>query len=81
MLNVIHSSKIIFYYKGQAEAYLEPSRTSVMEPFCENSYQFKTFKYFRKEALTYLFEWVLNKIVADNCRKSERLDTSGKNVL
>ena len=47
---------------------------------------------FRKGALTYLFEWVLNKILAGNCRKSEQLkknnrvihftlDTSGKKFL
>ena len=37
LLLVIHSSKNSIRYGGQAEAYLEPSRTSTMELPCENS--------------------------------------------
>ena len=65
MLNVIHSSKISIHYGGQTEVYLELSWTSMMEPF-------------RKGALTYLFEWVLNKILAGICRKSERLKKNNR---
>ena len=37
-------------FRIQAEAYLEPSRTSTMELFCENSERFKAVNYIRKKA-------------------------------
>ena len=43
-----------------SEAYLEPSRTSTTELLCENSYGLKSVNYFRKKALSQIFDWVLN---------------------
>ena len=39
----------------KAEVYLEPNRESMIECFCEN-----TVNYFRKNAPTQMFDWVLN---------------------
>ena len=39
---------------------LEPSRTSTMKPFCENSLRLKTENYFRKKALSWMFDCILN---------------------
>ena len=43
-----------------AEKYLEPSRTSMMERFCNNSQQLKDVNYFRKNSPSYLFDQVIN---------------------
>ena len=43
-----------------SETYLEPSRTSTMELFCEASERLKAVNYFRKKAPEYVFGWVLN---------------------
>ena len=42
------------------EAYLEPSRTSTMEFFCENSWRLKPVNYFRKRGQSYVLHLVLN---------------------
>ena len=39
-----------------SEGYLEPCQTYAMECFCENSQRL----YFRKIALSQMFDWVLN---------------------
>ena len=41
------------------EAYLEPSRTSTMEFFCENSWRLKPVNYFRKRGQSYVLHLVL----------------------
>ena len=41
------------------EKYLQPSLTSTMELFCENSYRF-----FRKKATSKMFDWVPNTLFA-----------------
>ena len=50
------SSKNIKCIVMFTEAYLEPSHTSRMEPFCKDS----GFNYFHKSAPSELFDWVLN---------------------
>ena len=42
------------------EVYLEPSRTSMMEIFCENNYRLNVVNYFRKKVLSWMFDWVLH---------------------
>ena len=37
------TSLLVVVHRRQVEAYLEPSRTSTMEPFCENSIQFSRY--------------------------------------
>ena len=41
-------------------AYLELSRTSTMELFCENSERPLAINYFRKKAPSQMFDWTLN---------------------
>ena len=54
----------IFYcYFWTAEAYLEPSPTSMMELFCQNSHGL----FFRKKAPSRIFDWVLNTPVDSVC--------------
>ena len=43
-----------------AEAYLETSRISKMEFFCEDGSTFLSVNYFCKNAPLYMFDWVLN---------------------
>ena len=45
---------------SNSEAYLEPSRTSLMGFFCENSYRLKAAYDFRKKAPSQMFDWILN---------------------
>ena len=51
---------------GLTEAFLEPSRTSTMEPFIENSYGFLAVNYFRKKATLHMFSrvWLTSLIIA-----------------
>ena len=42
------------------EAYLEPSRTSMMKLFCKNIERLLNINYFLKKAPSQVFEWVLN---------------------
>ena len=58
-----NQNKPDFYWKnnephGLTEAFLEPSRTSAMEPFIENSYGFLAVNYFRKKATLQMRSWV-----------------------
>ena len=47
---------------GNPQVYLEPSRTSTMEPFCEKgAFLLKAVNYFRRKAALQMFDWVLNK--------------------
>ena len=43
----------------KSETYLEPSRTSTMELFCENSQRLKAVKDFRKKPPLYIFNCIL----------------------
>ena len=43
------------------EANKEPSRTSMMEHFCENSYRPLAVNYSRRKAPSQIFDWVLNR--------------------
>ena len=43
------------------EAYLESSRTSTMELFCEK--RLLVFNYFHKKSLSEIFDWVLNMLL------------------
>ena len=45
------------------EAYLEPSQTPMMALFLLNSKQAKTFNYFRKKALSDMFDWFSNTLL------------------
>ena len=50
----------------KSEVYLEPSRTSVMEVFCENSYcSFKLLTIFAKKAPSLISDKVLNAPLKD----------------
>ena len=42
------------------KAYLEPSQTSMMQLFCENSKQLQTANYLFKKAPSQIFGWVQN---------------------
>ena len=42
------------------EAYLQPSRVSTRERFCENKYLLLTVNYFLRKAPSKMFDWVLN---------------------
>ena len=46
-----------------AELYLESSRTSMMELFCEKCEQLLVFNYFRTKATSKMFDWALNTLV------------------
>ena len=48
---------IISYW---TELHLEPSQTSTMEPFCENSQLPKDVDHFRKQAPPQMFDWIPN---------------------
>ena len=41
-----------------SEVYLEPSQTSTMELFCENSWRLLAVNYFQKKAPSQMFDWV-----------------------
>ena len=43
------------------EGYLESSRTSMMELFCEK--RLLVFNYFHKKSLSEIFDWVLNMLL------------------
>ena len=45
------------------EKNLEPSQTSTMEFFCENSERLETVKYFDKKASSLMYDWVLNRLL------------------
>ena len=49
------------------EVHLEPSRTSAMKLFCENSQWLVTIKYFCKNAPSHMFHWVLNMLLVHRC--------------
>ena len=57
----LHIEKQNHYYYFEAKVYLELSRTSMMERFCDNSSQFLAVNYFRKNAPSQMFDWVLNR--------------------
>ena len=46
--------------KYSSQAYLEHSRTSMMELFCKNSQQLLAINYFCKRTPPQMFDWVLN---------------------
>ena len=45
------------------DAYLEPSQKSTIKPFCENNKRLLAINYFRKKALSQMFDWVLFAIL------------------
>ena len=55
--------KVIFYTSIKetwTEMYLEPSQTSTMELFCENSWRLKPVNYFPEKGQSYMLNLVLN---------------------
>ena len=43
-----------------SEPHLEPSRTRMMNQFCENCYRFTAVNCFRKKATSQMLDWILN---------------------
>ena len=71
--------KILEYLTGTAEAYLEPSQTTTMKLFCENSQRLKAVDYFSKKSfvvevpLGSKYASALNKENNENYRNNLRI--------
>ena len=57
------SESLQLFRTSYPETNLEPSQTSTMNFFCENSEQLEAVKYFDKKASSLMYDWVLNRLL------------------